>query len=233
MGEVLKIQGLSVSYGKNRVLSDLNLQLNQGDVYGLIGKNGAGKSTLMKAIVGSLASYTGEIIIEGKSVHTSRNIGCIVETSAFYPELNAMDNMLILADSLQDRNKQELRSLLELVGLDPNSRKKAKHFSLGMKQRLGIALSLVGDPPLLVLDEPMNGLDPSGIREMRELLHSLSGKGKTILISSHILGELDKTATKFGFLVSGRIVDELSQEQIIQSGKELEQYYIEYNGETK
>ena len=144
-----------------------------------------------------------------------------------------MDNMLILADSLQDRNKQELRSLLELVGLDPNSRKKAKHFSLGMKQRLGIALSLVGDPPLLVLDEPMNGLDPSGIREMRELLHSLSGKGKTILISSHILGELDKTATKFGFLVSGRIVDELSQEQIIQSGKELEQYYIEYNGETK
>ena len=102
-----------------------------------------------------------------------------------------------------------------------------------MKQRLGIALSLVGDPPLLVLDEPMNGLDPTGIREMRELLHSLSAKGKTILISSHILSELDKTATKFGFLVNGHIVDELSQEQIRQSGKELEQYYVDYNGEMK
>ena len=233
MREILRVQNLNVAYKKCSVLSNLNLTLYEGDIYGLIGKNGAGKSTLMKAIVGSLASYTGEIAIDGKSAHTARNIGCIVETPAFYPELSAMDNMLVLADSLQDRNKQELRSLFEFVGLDPNSKKKAKHFSLGMKQRLGIALSLVADPPLLVLDEPMNGLDPSGIREMRELLHSLSDKGKTILISSHILSELDKTATKFGFLVNGHIVDELSQEQIRQSGKELEQYYVDYNGEMK
>lgn len=215
--EILKTNGLTKIYGKKSAVSNLNMTINKGDIYGFIGKNGAGKTTLIKMIVGLAAPTSGEIsLFQSKNLgHGRRNIGTVIEAPAFVPHLNARKNMYIQWQLLGSKNESIIDETLKLVGLDDVGKKKVKNFSLGMKQRLGIAMTLMGEPEFLILDEPVNGLDPEGIIEVRELLLKLNHeKGLTILISSHLLNELSRLATRYGIINDGILIDELSENEL-------------------
>ena len=221
MEYVLTAEGLSKSYGKAHVLKDLRMHVPRGAIYGLVGKNGAGKTTLLRLICGLQEPSAGSYSLYGALSGTKevcaarRRLGGVVETPALYPDMSAQDNLLMQYRILGMPSREGLEELLSLVGLEGSGKKKARHFSLGMRQRLGIAVALAGDPDLLVLDEPINGLDPQGIVEMRELLLRLNQvKGITVLISSHILDELSRLATHYGFIDGGRMVRELSAREL-------------------
>ena len=221
MEYVLTTSGLSKSYGRFRALNDLSMHIPKGAIYGLVGKNGAGKTTLIRLICGLQKPTKGKYAIYGVK-NTSRGItqsrrrmGAVVESPAIYMDMTAEDNLkqqcLILGIPTYD----SIPGILKLVGLDNTGKKKAKNFSLGMKQRLGIAVALVGNPDFLVLDEPINGLDPQGIIEIRELILKLNREYQiTVLISSHILDELARLATHYGFVDKGRLVKEISSEEL-------------------
>lgn len=218
MGDtVISLKGIIKSYGKHEVLKNVNLDINKGQIYGLIGKNGAGKSTIFKVILG-LSDYTdgtlkvgdeGDTIDEGRS-----KIGFLIGNN-YFPNLSAKDNLLYYADLKGIENpKAEVDRVLGLVGL-AGVKTKAKGFSLGMKQRLGIANALLGNPEILILDEPTNGLDPQGILDIRNLVRRLNEEyGMTIIISSHILGELQNTAHRFAILNNGSIVRVLTEDDL-------------------
>lgn len=204
---MIDIKNLNKKYGNRYVLKDLNMEIKEGDIYGLIGKNGAGKSTLMKIILGLSKADSGYIsIFNSENVaYNLFNIGSLIEEPSFFPELSANEN-LRLFDIAFGLNTKKFDEILSLVGLENDSSKKVKNFSLGMKKRLGLAISLLGSPKLIILDEPTNGLDPKGIIELRELIKNLNQEKKiTFLISSHILEELSKVATVFGYLDDGQI----------------------------
>jgi ABC-2 type transport system ATP-binding protein len=221
MEYVLQTSGLTKQYKSFQALSGLSMHVPKGAIYGFVGKNGAGKTTLIRLICGLQEATSGEYSLYGidsrdKAIAKSRRrMGAVVETPSIYLDMTAEENLkqqyLILGlpsyDGMQD--------LLKLVGLENTGKKKAKHFSLGMKQRLGIAVALCGDPDFLVLDEPANGLDPQGIVEIRELILKLNRERQiTVLISSHILDELSKLATHYGIIDGGRMVKELSAEEL-------------------
>ena len=215
--EILNTKNLTKTYKKKNVVSNLNMSINKGDIYGFIGKNGAGKTTTIKMIVGLAAPTSGEItLFESKSLNQGRRkIGTVIEAPAFVPNLTARQNMLIQWKLLGNKNPAIIDEMLNLVGLDYVGKKKVKNFSLGMKQRLGIAMTLMGEPEFLVLDEPTNGLDPKGIVEVRELLQKLNEeRGLTILISSHILSELAKLATRIGIIDDGVLLEEFSIDEL-------------------
>lgn len=215
--EILNTKNLTKTYKKKNAVSNLNMSINKGDIYGFIGKNGAGKTTTIKMIVGLAAPTSGEItLFESKSLNQGRrNIGTVIEAPAFVPNLTARQNMLIQWKLLGNKNPAIIDEMLNLVGLDYVGKKKVKNFSLGMKQRLGIAMTLMGEPEFLVLDEPTNGLDPKGIVEVRELLQKLNEeRGLTILISSHILSELAKLATRIGIIDDGVLLEEFSIDEL-------------------
>lgn len=215
--EILKTSGLTKHYGSNAAVSNLNMTIHKGDIYGFIGKNGAGKTTTIKMIVGLSEPTSGSLTLFGdKSLSNGRKkIGTVIETPAFMPNLTARQNMFIQWKLLSGKNKAIIDELLELVGLQDVGKKKVKNFSLGMKQRLGIAMTLMGEPEFLVLDEPTNGLDPEGIVEVRELLLRLNKeKGLTVLISSHILSELSKLVTRIGIIHEGVLLEEFSIEEL-------------------
>lgn len=214
---VLEIYDLCKIYKDTKAVSHLYMNIKKGDIYGFIGKNGAGKSTTLKMITGLIFPTSGEIKLFGekRNSFTSRRIGSLIETVGLYPNLSAYDNMELKAIAMGINNKNKITELLNLVGLDPKSKKVVKKFSLGMKQRLGIALALLGNPDLLILDEPINGLDPEGIREVREVIQYLNDTKKmTIIISSHILGELSKIATKYGIIRAGHMVEEITAREL-------------------
>lgn len=220
MGQtVLNISGITKQYHKKAVLSDVNLTIKRGMIYGLIGENGAGKSTLMRVIMGLISADEGEIELFGehdrKKLQVARKkIGQSIEMPALYPELTAQQNMMIQAVQ-GGVGTTRIDELLALVNLQLTGNKKAKNFSLGMKQRLAIAMTLVTNPEFLILDEPTNGLDPSGIVEIREILRKLvRDYGMTVLISSHLLSELSEIATHYGILHQGKIIKELSKKQL-------------------
>lgn len=221
MEYVLETSGLSKSYGRFRALNDLSMHIPKGAIYGLIGRNGAGKTTLIRLICGLQNPTKGEYSIYGVN-HTSkaimrsrRRMGAVVESPAIYMEMTAEDNLKQQCLILGIPSYDSIPDILKLVGLDNTGKKKAKNFSLGMKQRLGIAVALVGNPDFLVLDEPNNGLDPQGIIEIRELLLKLNREYQiTILISSHILDELSRLATHYGFVDRGRLIKEISAEEL-------------------
>ena len=220
MGQtVLNISGITKQYHKKAVLSDVNLTIKRGMIYGLIGENGAGKSTLMRVIIGLISADEGEIELFGehdrKKLQVARKkIGQSIEMPALYPELTAQQNMMIQAVQ-GGVGTTRIDELLALVNLQLTGNKKAKNFSLGMKQRLAIAMTLVTNPEFLILDEPTNGLDPSGIVEIREILRKLvRDYGMTVLISSHLLSELSEIATHYGILHQGKIIKELSKKQL-------------------
>ncbi len=221
MEYVLTVNSLYKSYGNFKALGGLNMRVPKGAIYGLIGKNGAGKTTLIRIICGlqnpSLGCYTlyGIGSHSSKIVKARRRMGAVVETPSIYLDMSAEENLKEQYRVLGLPSFEGINELLELVGLESTGKKKAKNFSLGMRQRLGIAIALCGDPDFLVLDEPVNGLDPQGIVEIRELILRLNReKNITVLISSHILSELSKLATHYGFIDGGRMIKELSAEEL-------------------
>ena len=218
MDYVLTAEGLSKRYRHFQALSGLNMRVPKGSIYGLVGKNGAGKTTLIRLICGLQEPSSGSYALYGVRNNgrrpierMRRRVGAMVETPSIYLDLSAADNLRMQYRVLGMPSFAGVEELLRLVGLENAGEKKAKHFSLGMRQRLGIAVALAGDPDFLVLDEPANGLDPQGIVEIRELILKLNRERNiTVLISSHILDELSRLATHYGFIDGGRMVREIS-----------------------
>jgi len=221
MDYVFKANALSKSYGHFKVLNGLTMNVPKGSIYGFVGKNGAGKTTLIRLICGLSQPSSGDYTLYGRKstekevVKSRRRMGAVVETPSIYLDMTAENNLKQQYRILGLPSFDGLNEILKLVGLDNTEKRKAKNFSLGMRQRLGIAIALVGDPDFLVLDEPVNGLDPQGIIEMRELILKLNREQQTtILISSHILDELSKLATHYGFIDGGHIVKEISTAEL-------------------
>ncbi len=213
----LTTDSLCKRYGQFKALNDLSMHVPKGSIYGFVGKNGAGKTTLIRMISGLQTPTSGSYTLYGTKNtdpgvgRARRRMGAVVETPSIYLDMTAKDNLKEQFLVLGLPSFDGVPDLLNLVGLADTGKKKAKHFSLGMKQRLGIAIALAGDPDFLVLDEPTNGLDPQGIIEMRELILKLNRERQiTVLISSHILDELSRLATHYGFIDSGRVVKEIS-----------------------
>lgn len=221
MEYVLKTNALSKSYRHFKALDGLSMNVPKGSIYGFVGRNGAGKTTLIRLICGLQEPTSGEYVLYGrKNTHkeiakSRRRMGAVVETPSVYLDMTAQDNLKQQYRILGLPSFDGLEDILKLVGLENTGKKKAKNFSLGMRQRLGIAIALVGTPDFLVLDEPVNGLDPQGIVEMRELILKLNREQQiTVLISSHILDELSRLATHYGFINNGRIIREMSAKEL-------------------
>lgn len=221
MDYVLTTKKLSKQYGHFNALNGLSMRVPKGAIYGFIGKNGAGKTTLIRLICGLQTPTSGEYSLYGidsrdKEIEiTRRKMGAVVESPAIYADMTAEENLKIQYQLLGLSSYEGIPELLKLVGLENTGKKKAKNFSLGMKQRLGIAIALAGSPDFLVLDEPINGLDPQGIIEIRELILKLNHEHHiTVLISSHFLDELSRLATHYGFIDAGCIVKEMSAEEL-------------------
>lgn len=217
MSEIIcQTTNLNKKYNKTSILNNINIEIRRGEIYGLIGENGAGKTTLIKILTGLILKTDGKITLFNKEVNVNtsldrKKIGSIIEAPALYLEMTAKQNLEIQRIQQGITDKNCIDELLCLVNLDGARNKKTKNFSLGMKQRLGLAIALLGNPELLILDEPLNGLDPTGIKELRELLIKLNKeKGITIIISSHILSELHKLATCYGIISNGKLVEQLT-----------------------
>ena len=209
---IIKTTGLTYHYSKGvQTLFDINLQVQKGAIYGFLGPNGSGKTTTLSLLLGLLNNKKGDIEIFGQHLHSNRidilkKIGSLVETPSLYGHLTAKENLEVYRE-VYGASKARIAKVLEIVGLDDTGKMTAKKFSLGMKQRLAIALALLPNPELLILDEPANGLDPAGIIELRELIKKLNkAHGMTILISSHLLGEVEKMVSHVGIILKGRML---------------------------
>ena len=212
MDYILTTQNLTKKYGKNVAIEGVDLHVKEGEIYGLIGRNGAGKTTIMRIISGLSKATTGTYEIHDDS---KLGVGVLIESPGLYPTMTAEENIRLKCVALGCYEKGYADKILETVGLENAKNKKPKSFSLGMRQRLGIALALAGDPKMIVLDEPINGLDPQGIVEVRQTLERLKEeKGITIMISSHILDELSKFADSFGIIHQGKMIDEFITEEL-------------------
>ena len=249
MAKILETKGLTKKYGDFTALNNVSINVCSGDVYGLIGKNGAGKTTLFKLIMGLTEKNSGEIIIDNnKNVNMARKkIGFMIGSS-FFPYFSAYQNIEYYRKLKGVKDKNETERVLKLVELW-GVKKPFKAFSMGMKQRLGIANALLGKPPIIILDEPVNGLDPQGITDIRNMIKEINEKENvTFIISSHILSELDLVATKFGFIDSGVLLKELTHEELHKhtskssvieiadtekARKELEKIGLEYEVKNK
>lgn len=219
MQNILETNNLVKKYRKFTALDGLTMHVPKGSIYGFVGRNGAGKTTLIRLICGLQFPTSGEFTLYGKSGSglpaARRRMGAVVETPSIYLDMTAEDNLKEQYRIIGLPSFDGIPELLKLVGLANAGKKKAKNFSLGMRQRLGIAIALCGNPDFLILDEPVNGLDPQGIVEIRELILKLNRERQiTVLISSHILDELSRLATHYGFIDKGRIVKEISAEQL-------------------
>ena len=216
MEYVIETKQLSKKFPNKLAVNKVSIHVQKGDIYGLIGRNGAGKTTIMKTILGTLFPTVGEITLFGRSNldKQRKRIGSLIESPGIYKGCTAFENMKRFS-ILYGGTDEDIHSLLKFVGLENTGKMKVGHFSLGMKQRLGIALSLLGNPEILILDEPINGLDPSGIKEIRDIIIKLNKeRGVTFLISSHLLDELGKIATRYGILSDGQLVDEISADEL-------------------
>ena len=220
MDEILIAGEGLCKYYREPALENVSFTVRKGDIFGLVGKNGAGKTTLIRIAAGQVLAASGTLSLFGER-HTRgleqarRRMGCMIETPSFFPYLSAAENLEYYRIQRGIRDKDCVKQALQQVGLESAGRKKFKNFSLGMKQRLGLALAMLSRPELLLLDEPINGLDPMGIVEFREILLKLNREqGVTILISSHILSELSSLATHYGFLEKGRLLEQISAREI-------------------
>ena len=219
---VIETKNLSKIYSKNRVVDSVDMHVERGKIYGLLGKNGAGKTTTMCMLLNLTYPSDGEIFLFGKNTkkysnEIYSNIGSIIETPGFYENLTAYENLKIIAKLRGDYSPRKVDAVLEMVNLDGDKSKRFKDFSLGMKQRLGIAAAIMHSPELLILDEPINGLDPFGIKEIRLLLKRLAHEfGITILISSHILSEIENIADVIGFMDNGVLIEEISRRDLLE-----------------
>lgn len=240
---ILKVTGLSKSYHGTLAVDGIDLEIQKGDIYGFIGVNGAGKSTFMRMITGLAEPTEGKIELFGESTKTGlrkarRNIGCLVERPAFYPNMTAKENLEVQRCYLAQKDKAIIEETLQLVGLTNTGKKKAGEFSLGMQQRLGLAIALIGKPQFLILDEPNIGLDPVGIVELREFLRGLQKeRGLTILFSSHNLVEMKQLATKYAIIHKGKLIKNMTAEEMEEECKDkeqdLESYFINLINQSK
>lgn len=217
---LLSTQGLTKQYGRQKAVDHIDIHIKKGAIYGFIGRNGAGKTTTLKMISGLARPTDGEIIMFGYRGGGLKNIrsrvSCLIEAPGVYGNLSAYDNLKIKCKLFGIQEKSYIPEILEMVGVNHVGKKKVKHYSLGMKQRLGIGLTLVGDPDLLLLDEPINGLDPQGIVEVRDTILRLNEeRNMTILVSSHILEELSKIATHYGIIHNGSLLQEMTKEELM------------------
>jgi len=223
---VLKLSRITKTYGKVVAVDDVNMTIKKGDIYGLIGKNGAGKTTLLRLVSSLAFADSGEIELFNetteKGLQDARTrMGCVIEMPALYPNLSAVQNLEYYQRVKGIPNKSIINETLKLVGLTNTGKKKFKDFSLGMKQRLGIALALLNNPDFIILDEPTNGLDPAGIVEMREFLKKLNQERQiTILVSSHLLTELSLVATRYGIIDQGKLIKELTNDELKEECKQ-------------
>ena len=215
MEYVIETKALTKRYGVKAAVNNVSVHVKKGDIYGLIGKNGAGKTTLMKLLLGITAAHGGEIQLFGSGDLNAarRKIGSLIEAPALYKNETAFENMKRFS-LLAPTSDEEIKRLLALVGLENTGAKKAGEFSLGMRQRLGMAIALLGNPEMPILDEPANGLDPAGIKELRDIILELNAKGVTFMISSHLLDELGKIATSYGIMADGFLVEELTAAEL-------------------
>lgn len=216
---LLTTNSLTKEFGGHKAVNNVDMHIKKGAIYGFIGRNGAGKTTFMKMISGLSTPTKGEISLFGYSGSDLKKVrsrvGCLIENPGLYPDMNAYENLKLKCIASGVNKKSYIDELLEIVGLKDVGKKSTQHFSLGMKQRLGVAIALVGEPDLLVLDEPINGLDPQGIIEVRETLQKLNTERNiTIIISSHILEELSKIATDYGIIHNGVLLQELTAEEL-------------------
>lgn len=213
----IETTALTKRYKDKAAVKNLELKIREGEIYGFIGRNGAGKSTTLKMLCGLASPTEGEIRLFGKPVcdpAVRRRLGVLIEAAGLYPNMTARQNVVMKARCMGLADEKSIDDVLVVTGMQNTGRKKVKQFSMGMKQRLGVALALVGNPDLLILDEPLNGLDPEGIRELRQLVLRLHEEGKTILVSSHILGELSKISTNYGIIKDGELIEQITREEL-------------------
>lgn len=239
MNEVVKTYDLTKKYGENIVVNNLNMEVREGTIYGFLGPNGAGKSTTLKMLLGLVHQTKGEIDIFGKRFNSKnrieilKDVGSLIESPSYYGHLTARENLKIFATMLDLPNKN-IDEVLKIVRLDKQKSKKTSAYSLGMKQRLGLASALLSFPKLLILDEPTNGLDPAGIQEIRELIRSLPKKyGMTVIISSHLLSEIDLIVDNIGIIGNGKMMYQGTLENLHDTDKtkSLEEIFINLTGE--
>lgn len=216
MESILKTTNIVKKYGNRTVLKNINMNINKGDIYGFIGKNGAGKTTFMRVVLSLTPKDSGDVIYyDNKSINDiGLKVGSLIESPGLYKNASAYENMKRFS-ILYGADESKINEILNMVGLDNTGKRKAKDFSLGMRQRLGIAIALLGEPELLILDEPINGLDPEGIKEIRDVIVKLNKeKNITFLISSHLLDELSKIVTKYGIINNGELIEEISAKEL-------------------
>jgi len=218
-GEViLRTTALTKQYGQRIAVNNLGVEVKSGDIFGFLGPNGAGKTTTIRMILGLIAPTKGKIELLGKDVHTHPEVlpkvGSLVETPALYPYMSGRNNLRSFALTLGNIPIERVDMVIQQVGLALRQKDKVRNYSLGMKQRLGVAMALLNDPQLLILDEPANGLDPAGVVEMRDLMRSLAAQGKTIIISSHVLNEVQQLCTRVAIINQGSLVTESTIEDL-------------------
>ena len=222
MDTILKTNSLIKKYGEITVLNNINMTIKRGDIYGFVGKNGAGKTTFMRTVLSLTNPTSGEITLFGDKAieEVGLRVGSLIEAPGLYKNATAYENLKRFS-IIYGADEDKIPEILELVGLANTGKKKAKDFSLGMRQRLGIAIALLGEPELLLLDEPINGLDPAGIKDIRDLILKLNKEQHiTILISSHILDELSKVVTKYGIINNGKMVEEITAKELHEKCKQ-------------
>lgn len=219
---VLSVQGVTKIYGERAAVNNVSFEIKRGEIYGLIGQNGAGKTTIIKIITGLARATSGSVYVCGNDIETDfekavQNIGGIIENPELYSYMSGLDNLKYYASLYKNVTKEQIDSIVALVGMENRIRDKVKTYSLGMRQRVGIAQALIHNPKLLILDEPTNGLDPNGIKEMRNFLRGLAKeKGIAILISSHILSEMELICDRIGIIDNGMIVENKTMEELQQ-----------------
>jgi ABC-2 type transport system ATP-binding protein len=223
----IRALGLSKSYGKRLAVDHLDLEVGRAELFGFLGPNGAGKTTTIRMALGLIAPTEGSVEILGQEVRSHRSqvlprVGALVESPALYGYLSGRDNLRAVGDLLGGAGEKRIDEVLEIVSLKGRDRDKVKTYSLGMKQRLGLAMALLNDPDLLILDEPANGLDPAGIVEMRDLLRDLAGQGKTVFISSHVLSEVQQICTRVAIINHGKLIRVAPVHELLQSSGEFQ-----------
>ncbi len=232
MDKAIEIINLNKRYSNGRGIVDLSLTVDEGDIFGFLGPNGAGKTTAMKVMAGLMRPDSGEVKIFGKSVQheyveAMQHVGCIIETAESYPYLTAYENLKLFARYYPDVDDRRIEECLEITGILPYKHEKARKFSLGMKQRLGVAAAILSRPKVLILDEPLNGLDVEGMLDMRKLIKRLNEEeGTTFFISSHLIHDVELTCTRVGIIYGGKLVDVQYTQEILANYASLENYFV-------
>lgn len=224
---VLTAENIKMRYGVSTILNDVSIHVEHGDIYGLVGKNGSGKTTLLRILTGLIQNFSGTLSVSKTDGRESR-FAVVINDPSLFLNMSAFENMKEQAHLLGLHDDRKIEEMLKIVGLENCYHKPVNKFSLGMTQRLKLSMALLQEPDILILDEPMNGLDPDGIVDLRKLLLHLHENGMTILISSHILSELEQVITRFGILHEGKIVKEVSTHDALQNETSLEKLYMQY-----